>query len=150
MSSFHQEYNYKVYSLSEFILVRRILCYRFSGWIRHHTRGHHTRGHHTRGHHSDGVGGNKCDQFEVADRTTSGWLVLITNNNNNNNWTSSFGSVSCGSSENLFFGINGFKFLPILIHGWQFCVSVTISRCIRGNQIRFARCIVPLCPGCFL
>ena len=39
------------------------------------------------------------------------------------NWTSSFGSVSCGSSEILFFGINGFKYLPILIHGWQFCVS---------------------------
>ena len=66
------------------------------------------------------------------------------------NWTSSLGSTNGGSSDILFLGMSGFRFLPILMHGWQFCVRVTISRCIRGNQMRFARCIIPVCPGCFL
>ena len=55
------------------------------------------------------------------------------------NWISSFGSWSGGNCALLDFGIIGFNFLPILMHGWQFCVSVTISQWILGNHIRLAR-----------
>ena len=36
------------------------------------------------------------------------------------NWTSSLGSISAGSSDILFLGMIGFRFLPIFMHGMQF------------------------------
>ena len=62
-------------------------------------------------------------------------------------WISSFGSCSGGRFANFDFGIIGFKFLPIFMHGWQFCVRVTISLWILGNHIMFAKCIIPDWPG---
>ena len=63
------------------------------------------------------------------------------------NWASSFGSFSVVSCEVVDFGMTGFRFLPILMQGVQFCVRVTISLCILGNHMRFARCIIPDLPG---
>ena len=52
---------------------------------------------------------------------------------------SSFGSESGGNSVYLFFGIMGFKFLPVLVHCLHLCAKATISRCIWGYHINWAR-----------
>ena len=54
-------------------------------------------------------------------------------------WISSFGSYNGGSSLYLFFGIRGFKFLPVLVHCLHLCASATISRCIWGYHISWAK-----------
>ena len=47
----------------------------------------------------------------------------------------------------LFSEIKGLRFLPIQMQGVQYRVSVTIFLWMRGNQFRFARCIIPDWPG---
>ena len=60
--------------------------------------------------------------------------------------TSLLGSCRLRRCVCLFFGINGFRFLPISVHGLHFCAIKTISLCMRGNQMSCAMYIIPACP----
>ena len=60
--------------------------------------------------------------------------------------TSSLGSCRLFRCVCLFFGIIDFKFLPMAVHGLHLCAIMTISRCMRGNQISCATYIIPACP----
>ena len=54
-------------------------------------------------------------------------------------WNSLFGSDSVGSDVCLFFGMMGFKFLPVFVHCLHLCASATTSLWICGYQINWAK-----------
>ena len=60
--------------------------------------------------------------------------------------TSSLGSCKLGRCVCFFFGITGFKFLPICVHGLHLCAIRTISLWTRGNKNNCAMYIMPACP----
>ena len=66
------------------------------------------------------------------------------------NWISLFGSRIVGNCDKMFLGIIDFMSLPIFMQCGQPWGRVIVSLCILGNQIIFAKSIMPVWPGTFL